>query len=130
MPGYKLKIPKNLNCKSGPGVVYYAVCGSGKRCCSSAHYVGRAWTSDGKVYPMRHRWTVHKSHFRTKFNGCKLTDHLLKFHKGEDPQQFLKVVILEQSSSFDELTQLEIKWTRRLFCYQPTGLNDREEIPF
>ena len=130
MPGYRVRLHGTTTCKSGPGVIYYIKCCSGNPFCTKAHYVGRAWTSDGKVYPMRHRWTVHKSHFRTKFNGCKLTDHLLKFHKGEDPQQFLKVVILEQSSSFDELTQLEIKWTRRLFCYQPTGLNDREETHF
>ena len=76
---------------------------------------------------MRHRWTVHKSHHKTGYNGCKLTDHLAQFHKGEDPQRFLKVVILEQTSSFEELIKLEIKWTRKLFAYKPTGLNEREE---
>ena len=128
MPGYRLRLPGTTTCKSGPGVIYYVRCFSGNPCCSRAHYVGRAWSTDGKIFPMRHRWTVHKSHFKAKFNGCKLTDHLLKFHKGEDPQLLLKVVILEQSSSFDELVKLEVKWTRRLFCYYPTGLNDREEV--
>ena len=127
MPGYKLKLPGVTTCKSGPGVVYYALCTSGKSYCTRAHYVGRAWTSDAKIFPMRQRWAVHKSHHKTSFNGCKLTDHLLQFHKGEDPQKFVKIVILEQTSSFEELVELEIKWTRRLFAYKPTGLNDREE---
>ena len=84
-------------------------------------------TSENKIFPMRHRWTVHKSHFKTSYNGCKLTDHLIKFHKGEEPQNFLKVVILQEASSLEELLELEIKWTRKLFCYHPSGLNEREE---
>ena len=127
MPSYKIKLPGKTTCKSGPGVVYYAMCTSGHPYCKKAHYVGRAWTSDNKVFPMRHRWTVHKHHFKISFNGCKLTDHLIKFHKGEDPQKFLKFIILQETSSFEELVELEVKWTRKLFCYQPTGLNDREE---
>ena len=109
------------------GVVYYIKCISGKKECARAHYVGRAWTSDSTKYPMRLRWSVHKSHFKTNYNGCKLTTHLLDFHKGEDAQALMKVVILEQSSSLQELIDLEVKWTRRLFCYVPTGLNIREE---
>ena len=76
------------------------------------------------------RWSTHKSHFKTKYNGCNLTDHLLKFHQGEDPQKFVKVMILEQAATLDEVLALEVKWTRKLFAYHPTGLNSREEKPF
>ena len=130
MPGYKLKIPKNLNCKSGPGVVYYAVCQSGKRCCSSAHYVGRAWTSDSDKYPMRLRWANHKHHAKIRYNKCKMTEHLFNFHKGEDPQSFVKITLLDQAETLEEITQLELIWTRKLFAFSPTGLNVREEDNF
>ena len=56
-----------------------------------------------------------------------MTDHLLKFHKGEDPQSFLKVTLLQQAETLHETLQLEVKWTRRLYAYIPTGLNEREE---
>ena len=127
MPGYKLKLPETISCKSGPGVVYHIVCHSGKEQCKNAHYVGRLFTNNNHKFPMRLRWSTHKSHFRTGFNGCKMTDHLLKFHKGENPQTFLKVTILQQANTLEETLNLEIKWTRRLFAYTPTGLNEREE---
>ena len=76
---------------------------------------------------MRLRWSNHKYHFKTNFNGCKLTEHLLRFHKGEDPQQILKVTILDQADTLEETLDLELKWTRRLFAFHPTGLNERTE---
>ena len=127
MPGYRLKIPEAISCKYGPGVIYHIVCNSGKQQCKNAHYVGRAFTNGSDKYPMRLRWSNHKYHFRTNYNGCKMTDHLLKFHKGEDPQSFLKVTLLQQAETLQETLQLEVKWTRRLYAYIPTGLNEREE---
>ena len=130
MPGYRINLPSNTNCKSGPAVVYHAICTSGKPHCKLAHYVGRAFTSDPTKAPMPARWSVHKSHFKSKYNGCNLTDHLLKFHQGEDPQTFVKIMILEKGTTLEEILALEVKWTRKLFAYQPTGLNSREEKSF
>ena len=76
---------------------------------------------------MRLRWSVHKSHFKNNFDQCKLTNHLLRFHKGEDPQTFLKVVIVDVADTLQELLELELIWTRRLFAFYPNGLNVREE---
>ena len=59
-----------------------------------------------------------------------MTDHLLKFHQGEDPQTFVKIMILEKGTTLEEILALEVKWTRKLFAYQPTGLNSREEKSF
>ena len=127
MPGYKLKIPKNLTCRSGPGVVYYAVCKSGRSSCSAAHYVGRAWTSKDEKFPMRLRWSNHKHHAKILYNNCKLTEHLINFHKGEDPQSFVKITLLDQADTLEETVRLELIWTRKLFAFRPTGLNVREE---
>jgi len=76
---------------------------------------------------MRLRWAVHKSHAKKKVDQCKLADHLIKFHKNENPQHFLKVTVLEQTSTLKETLENEKIWTRRLFVYWPTGLNVREE---
>ena len=73
MPGYRIKIPKNLTCKSGPGVVYYAICRSGKKHCAKTHYVGRTWATDNQKFPMRLRWSNHKHHAKIAYNKCKLT---------------------------------------------------------
>ena len=127
MPGFRLSLPGNTCCKSGPGVIYHITCVSNKESCRLAHYVGRSWTNDPGRFPMRSRWSTHKSHFKTNFNGCKLTDHLLKFHRGEDPQTFLKIMVLQEAQTLEDTIDLEIQWTRRLFAYFPTGLNEREE---
>ena len=127
MPGYRIRIPKNLTCKSGPGVVYYAVCESGKKHCDKAHYVGRAWATNSEKFPMRLRWSNHKHHAKIAYNKCKLTEHLSMFHKGEDPQLFVKIILLDQASSLDETLKLELMWTRKIFAFFPTGLNERTE---
>ena len=70
---------------------------------------------------------THKCHFNTNFNGCKLTEHLLRFHKGEDPQTFIKITLLDRADTLEEGLDLELKWTRRLFAFYPSGLNERKE---
>ena len=77
---------------------------------------------------MRARWSNHKSHARKKVNKCQLVNHLLTFHRGEDPQQFLKITLLEAADTPEEARILEVQWTRRLFSFKPTGLNVREEL--
>ena len=127
MPGYKIKIPKNLTCRSGPGVVYYAVCHSGEKHCQTAHYVGRVWSSNSEKFPMRLRWSNHKHHVKISYNRCKMTEHLVRFHKNEDPQLFVKITLLDQADTLQETINLELMWTRKLFAFQPTGLNVRVE---
>ena len=56
-----------------------------------------------------------------------MTTHLLNFHKGEDPQKFNKIQILQSAPSVEDAKTLELWWTRRLFSFCPTGLNIREE---
>ena len=58
-----------------------------------------------------------------------MTTHLLNFHRGEDPQKFISIQILQSAQSVEEAKQLEIIWTRKLFAYFPSGLNVREEDP-
>ena len=129
MPTFGIKIPKTITCTSGPAVVYHIVCTADKPECRLAHYVGMASTSDyPAVYPMRARWSNHKSHSRKKVNKCQLVNHLLTFHRGEDPQQFLKITLLEAADTPEEARILEVQWTRRLFSFKPTGLNVREEL--
>ena len=126
---FGIKIPKTITCTSGPAVVYHIVCTADKPECRLAHYVGMASTSDyPAVYPMRARWSNHKSHARKKVNKCQLVNHLLTFHRGEDPQQFLKITLLEAADTPEEARILEVQWTRRLFSFKPTGLNVREEL--
>ena len=127
MPNYGVKIPATTSCKSGPAVIYYLCCKSKGPECRLAHYVGLASTSDHKKKPMSLRWSNHKSHPKCGVNKCKLSDHLLKYHRGEDPQTFLKIQILDSASTFEETRRKELFWTRKLFAYFPTGLNDREE---
>ena len=127
MPGYSVRIPSQTSCRSGPAIVYHITCMSGLPQCKQAHYVGRAYTSDATKSAMGLRWSNHKYHFRIGHNKCKFTNHLLQFHKGEDPQLFCKIQILCEASSENEVKLLELEWTRRLFAFQPTGLNVREE---
>ena len=127
LPGYAVKIPSPVHCKSGPALIYHIVCHSKRPECQMAHYVGRAYSSDPKVYPMAARWSNHKSHAKHGINQCELTDHLINFHKGEDPQTFLKLQILQAAPTLEEIKPLEIFWTRKLFALQPTGLNKRKE---
>ena len=127
MPGYRIKLQKSMNCRSGPGVVYHAKCSSGRKECALAHYVGRAFTNDQHKFPMRLRWTTHKSHFKHNYNGCKLTEHLLTYHKGEDAQDIIKLTIVDTAETLEEVLKLELMWTRKLFAFWPSGLNIREE---
>ena len=127
MPGYRPNLPHSVNCRTGPAVVYHAVCHSGRSECSLAHYVGRAFSNDSGKFPMRLRWSTHKSYHKTSFNGCRLTQHLLRFHKGEDPQTFVKIKIIDKADTLEEVLRLELMWTRKLFAFEPTGLNVREE---
>ena len=127
MPNYAVKIPSTTSCKSGPIVIYYLCCKSKRPECRLAHYVGLASTSDPRKKPMSLRWANHKSHFHRDVNKCKFTNHLIQFHKGEDPQMFCKIQILQEVASLEEAKSTEVYWTRRLFCYHPSGLNQREE---
>ena len=127
MPGFLVNLPQAINCKSGPGIVYHITCMSKNPECKYAHYVGRAWSSNENVYPMPARWSNHKSHFKMGHNGCRLTDHLHKYHRKQDPQQLLKIVVLQSAATFEETKKLELYWTRKLFAFVPTGLNVREE---
>ena len=129
MPGYSVRIPGLTSCKSGPAVVYHLSCKSGRKECNLAHYVGRASTSSNKVQAMASRWANHKSHFKKGHDFCAMTTHLLNFHRGEDPQKFISIQILQSAQSVEEAKQFEIIWTRKLFAYFPSGLNVREEDP-
>ena len=127
MPGFLINLPEKTTCKSGPAVVYHITCTSNRPECMYAQYVGSASSSDPTVVPMRARWANHKSRHKRFVNKCKFTDHLIKFHKGENPQQFCKITILQTANTIKEIKKLEIMWTRKLFSYKPTGLNVREE---
>ena len=70
---------------------------------------------------------AEKSHFKHKKNTCQLVNHLLCFHKGQDPQKILKITLLEAANPPEEARSKETSWTRRLFAFRPTGLNVREE---
>ena len=59
-----------------------------------------------------------------------MTEHFIHFHRGEDPQSIVRITILDQAETLEEITQLELIWTRRLFAFSPTGLNVREEEHF
>ena len=129
MPTFGIKIPRTIKCTSGPAIVYHIACTADKPECRLAHYVGMASTSDyPTVFPMRARWSNHKSHSKKKVNKCNLVNHLLTFHRGEDPQRFLKITLLEAADSKEEAKVLEVQWTRKLFAFKPTGLNTREEL--
>ena len=127
LPGFLINLTSNTSCRSGPGVVYHITCTSKTPQCRLAHYVGRAWTNSSTVIPMAARWSNHKSYPKCGVNKCKLSDHLLKYYKGEDSQKFLKIQILDSATTLEETRRLELFWTRKLFAFFPTGLNDREE---
>ena len=129
MPTYSIKIPETTTCRSGPFIIYHLTCNSGRRECHKAHYTGRASTSDPKRKPMSDRWANHKSHFRHNVVKCTFTSHLLAFHKGEDPQKFVTIQILQTAPSLDRAKLLEKEWTMKLFSFVPTGLNVRDEFP-
>ena len=126
LPNYSVKIPELTTCKSGPYIVYHLVCNSSKPECRNAHYVGRASSVPG-ASAMGHRWSVHKSHHKKAFLGCEMTKHLYNFHRGENPQQFVTIQIIQTASSVEEVQKLELIWQRKLFSFKPTGLNVREE---
>ena len=128
LPGYSFKIPEKMHCKSGPHVIYYLTCCSSRPECSKAHYVGRASIGDPSKFPMPHRWSVHKSHAKHGHLKCQMSIHLHRFHRQENPQQFVKIQLLQTAKTEEEAIELELQWQRRLFSFQPTGLNVREEI--
>lgn len=127
MPGFQIKLTSNTTCKSGPGVIYHIVCNSNSPQCKLAHYVGRAWSSNNKKSAMGQRWSNHKCHFNKRKDKCRMTKHLLTFHKGEDPQTFCKITILQEVKTMEEAKAAELWWTRKLFAFHPSGLNVREE---
>ena len=55
-----------------------------------------------------------------------MTNHLLTFHHNEDPQNLIKITVLEECSTEEEAIRREIAWTYDLFSYKPSGLNVRE----
>ena len=127
MPGYSVKLTESTSCKSGPAIVYHLVCRSKRKECQLAHYVGRASSTDQARLPMASRWANHKSHFKCGKDFCAMTSHLLDFHKGEDPQDFVSIQILQSAPTIEAAKPLELWWTRRLFAFYPSGLNLREE---
>jgi hypothetical protein len=129
MPGYSLKIPETTNCGSGPHVIYHLSCNSGSQHCVKAHYTGRASSSNPAKKAMAGRWANHKSHFNNNHEFCAFTSHLLRFHRGEDPQQFVSIQILQSAPDLETAKILEKEWTLKLFSFVPTGLNLRDEFP-
>ena len=127
MPGYAVRIPAPTNCKSGPAIIYHAVCTAKRPECKYAHYVGVASTNNPSIVPMASRWSNHKSHHKWGHNNCKLANHLISFHKGEDAQTFVKLQILQEFKTEEEARSHETWWMRKLFSFSPTGLNVREE---
>ena len=127
MPGYSVKIPETTSCQSGPALVYYLVCKSNRQECQRAHYVGRASTNDPRKKPMGLRWANHKSHHKNGHDFCAMTAHLLSYHKGEDPQKFIQIQILQSAPNPEMAKSLELWWIRKLFAFWPSGLNIREE---
>jgi len=127
MPGFLVKLASEITCKSGPGVIYHIVCKADKPHCRLAHYVGRAFSNNPSVYAMPARWSNHKSHFKYGYDNCELTKHLLKYHRGENPQMFLKIQLLEIVKTEEEAITRELYWTRKLFAFVPSGLNKRKE---
>ena len=128
LPGYKLQVCGPVTCSSGPALVYHLTCKSGRPQCSRAHYTGSASSSNQDAKPMCLRWSNHKSHHRKGKNLCQMTDHLLTWHQGEDPQQFVKITILEACPDLHTARERETVWSHRLFSFYPSGLNKREEI--
>ena len=130
LPGFKLPIPGQVSCKSGPAVVYHLVCQSGRPECRRAHYVGMASTSKPNQNPMPYRWSNHKSHHKAAKNLCQMTNHLITCHKNENPQDFVTITMLEACRDKFEAKERETIWAYNLFAFHPTGLNIREEIQF
>jgi len=56
-----------------------------------------------------------------------MTDHMMSFHRGEDPQKFIKIQILQALPDEQSAKVQEVWWQRRLFSFSPTGLNVRDE---
>ena len=130
IPGYKVPITGHTSCASGPAVVYHLVCRSGRPECKRAHYVGMASTTKSKVKPMSSRWSNHKAHHKAGLNLCKMTEHLMTFHKHEDAQDLVTITILEACADPVVAKEKETIWSFNLFAFYPTGLNMREEVQF
>ena len=130
MPGYKVAIPGQVSCKSGPAVVYHLVCRSGRPECRLAHYVGMASTTKANIKPMSSRWSNHKAHHKAGRNLCQMTEHLITFHKTEDAQDLISITILEECENPVVAKEKETMWSYNLFSFYPTGLNRREEVQF
>ena len=128
MPGYKLPILGKISCSSGPAVVYYLVCRSGRPECRRAHYVGEASTTKANQKPMANRWANHKSHHKAGRNLCQMSEHLITFHKHEKAQDLIRITLLDVCSNQEDAKVKETMWAFKLFSFYPTGLNIREEI--
>ena len=127
LPGYKVKIPTTVSCSSGPSVVYYMVCKSGRPECARAHYVGMASEPPNKSKAMGARWSVHKYQHKNGIDQCRMTKHLITCHKGESAQDLISITILEACQTPDIARERETVWCYRLFSFYPCGLNIREE---
>ena len=51
----------------------------------------------------------------------------MTFHKNEDPQNFVKIMLLEECASEAIGLERETVWAFNLFAFHPCGLNKREE---
>jgi hypothetical protein len=51
-----------------------------------------------------------------------------KIQRGEDPQQFVSIQILQSAPDLETAKILEKEWTLKLFSFVPTGLNLRDEF--
>ena len=118
MLGYRISIPTLTSCSSGPAVVYYLVCKSGRPECSRAHYVGMASTNSIQHKPMALRWANHKSHHNKRVNKCMMSDHLLSCHGGEQAQDLISITILEECNTPEVAREKETIW-----AYQVEGAN-------
>ena len=126
LPNYRIPIKSTTSCSSGPAVVYHLTCKSGRPDCDKAHYTGMASSTTNKK-PMALRWANHKSHHKKKLPNCEMTKHLIMCHPNEDPQDLIKLVILEECPNKEIAKVKESEWAFRLFSYYPSGLNQREE---
>jgi hypothetical protein len=53
------------------------------------------------------RWANHKSHFNNNWEFCGFTSHLLWFHRGQDPQQFVSIQILQSAPDLETAKKIE-----------------------
>ena len=76
---------------------------------------------------MGQRWSVHKYQFRNAQLKCGMTHHLFNFHRGEDPQNFVQIQIIQSADTVEGAIKAELQWQRKLFALHPMGLCRKEE---